>query len=188
MSSGRRPPRIWLLGGRPGRDCEIRPSEHSVERHWFRYSVELGAARQHERHPTVGHPLDGLLAREDLTCLGLIGDPRGDVDRTAVNVAIAEDDRPGLDPDVRGRQPGGRGAFTHLERCRERGAHILEVEKAAIAQPSDRSAAMRACYVVHKRRERGRQPGRILVALLLGEAGEPGQVNEADGGCRLRTL
>jgi hypothetical protein len=62
----------------------------------------------------------------------------------AVDVAVAEYDRPGLDADVRGRQPGGGGAFTHLQRCCERGAHVLEVEQPAVAQPSDSSAPMRA--------------------------------------------
>ncbi len=73
---------------------------HSIGRRGIREALELDGARLLERHLNITHPLDGLPAREDLIGLGLIRDPRRDVDRAPVDVAVAEDHRARLDPDV----------------------------------------------------------------------------------------
>ena len=59
--------------------------------------------------------IDDLLGDEDLTGPGVLGDPRGEVHRSSVVVALLEEDRSGVQANVSGWQAFGRYALHQLE-------------------------------------------------------------------------
>src|SRR4029453_6520525 len=71
--------------------------------------------------------IDDLLADEDLTRPGVLGDPRGEVHRSSVVVALLEEDGPGVQPNVSGRQAGGRYAGYQLESRHHTESRVAEV-------------------------------------------------------------
>ena len=85
--------------------------------------------------------IDDLLADEDLTRPGVLGDPRGEVHRSSVVVALLEQDRPGVQPNVSGRQAGGRYAVYQLEGRHHTGSRVAEVHHHAVTQPLHRPTA-----------------------------------------------
>jgi hypothetical protein len=75
----------------------------------------------------------------------------------------------GVDADMGGGQPGGRGALDDVEPSEYGHAGIPEVEHPAVAQPADRSATPAAGDVGH---QGGQPPGDLgggHVAALLGK-------------------
>ena len=109
-------------------------------------------------------------------------DPCGEVHGLAEVVAFLEEHRSGMQADVGGWQPGRSDAGDHLERGRNAGPGVTEMEHHAIAQPLHGTTAVLEGCARDDPAETLGQAGRRLVAPLLRETGVAGDVEEADRG------
>ena len=128
-----------------------------VQAHGAGHALELDRADLPEGDLRPARGVDHLLADEHLARSGVVGDPRGDVHRLAVVVALLEDHRPGVQADVRRRQPGLGHARHHLEGGHDARAGVREVEHDPVAQPLDRPAAVLDRRALH-------QPAELLAS------------------------
>ncbi|MGO9179687.1 MAG: hypothetical protein ACLQBX_10330 [Candidatus Limnocylindrales bacterium] len=86
-----------------------------VQAHGAGHAHELNRADLPEGDRCSAQGVDDLLADQHHAGSSALGDPRGDVYRLAVLVALLEDHRSGVQADVRRRQPGLGYARHHLE-------------------------------------------------------------------------
>jgi hypothetical protein len=82
---------------------------------YTRNALQLHRPDLGEGHADPRGGIDDLLCNEDLTRPGVLGDPRGEVHRSSVVIALLEEDRSGVQANVSGRQAGGRYAVYQLE-------------------------------------------------------------------------
>jgi hypothetical protein len=68
-----------------------------------------------EAHIDPSGGIDNLLCDEDLTRPGVLGDPRGEVHRSSVVIALLEEHRSEVQASVSGRQAGRRYAVYQLQ-------------------------------------------------------------------------
>jgi hypothetical protein len=66
-------------------------------------ALEFHGADVPELDRRAGRGVDHGLADDDLACLRVVGDPRCEIDRLAVVVTLLEDNRSGVQSDVRRR-------------------------------------------------------------------------------------
>ncbi len=123
--------------------------------------------------------IDDRLADDHLVRPGVVRDPRRDVDRGPVVVALLEDHRAGVEPHVRRRQTGPGHACDHLDRREHALPRVGEVEHDAVAEPLDGPPAVLDRRPAHDPAEPVRQLGGRGVTVLLGELRVAGDVEEA---------
>ena len=136
--------------------------------------------------PAPRRGVDHRLADHHLAGLREVGDPRREVDRRAVVVALLEDDRTSVKADMRRRQSGFGDALDHLE-CRDHARPgVREMQHHAIAEPLDGPAAVLDRGSLDDPAELAGEFGRGRVTLFLGQAGVAGDVEEAHGRAGVR--
>src|SRR4249919_3456127 len=102
---------------------------------YTRDALQLHRPDLGEGHVDPRGGIDDLLADEDLTRPGVLGDPRGEVHRSSVVVALLEEDRSSVKPNVSGRQAGRRYAVYQLEGRHHPGCRVAEVHHHAVTKP-----------------------------------------------------
>ena len=133
-----------------------------------------------EVHAVLARGRDHLPSDQHLARPGVVRDPRRNVHGLPEVVTLLEEDRPGVQADVRGRQPGRGHAIDHVQRRHHARSHVAEVDHHAVAQPLHRAPAVVDRRALHQRRQPLRQVGRGIVAALVGEPRVAGDVQEAD--------
>src|SRR4029450_13890610 len=102
---------------------------------YARDALQLHGPDLGEGHVDPLGGIDDLLRDEDLTGPGVLGDPRGEVHRSSVVVALLEEDRSGVQANVSGRQAGRRHAVYQLEGRYHTRSRVAEVEHPAGTPP-----------------------------------------------------
>src|SRR5829696_7077787 len=146
-----------------------------------RYALQLHRPDLGEGHVDPLGGIDDLLCDEDLTGPGVLGDPRGEVHRSSVVIALLKKDRSGVQANVSGWQAGGRYAVYQLEGRKHAGSRVAEVPHHAVTQPLHRPTAALERASSDESAQPLSQVGRGLVATLVCEAGVTGDVEKADG-------
>ena len=124
--------------------------------------------------------VDDLLADHDLALASVLGDPRRNVHRPAEIVAFLEQDRPGVESDMRRGQIRLGGAFHHFQGGQDGASRLAEIEHHAVAQPLDRLAAVVDGGPLDEAGELARQLRRRLVATFVRQSCVPREIEETD--------
>ena len=125
---------------------------------------------------------DDLVADQNLSRSGIVGDPGRDVDGAAEVVAVLEYHRAAVQADPGLRQADLRDAIDQLQPAPDALRRRREVEHHAVTEQLHRTAAAAVGELVDDLDQPAGQLGRGPVAAFLGQLGVAGEVQEGD--CR----